>query len=164
MDDLIITRLAKEEINRFKAEMKTQFKMSDLGLLSFYIRIKVQQSNNGNDITLCQAHYTTQILKMTGMRDCNPAHTQMEERLKLSHNMTAEMDATEYRRLVGSLCYLVHTRPDPAFCVEFVSRFMERPTQEHMTAVKRILRYVAGTINYGCHYRKAEEGRLVGYT
>ena len=90
----------------------------------------------------------------------------MEERLKLSRESTAEeVDATEYRRIVGSLRYLVHTRPDLAFAVGFVSRFMERPTKEHMMAVKRILRYVAGTTNYGLHYRrKTKETQLIGYT
>ncbi|XP_062224593.1 secreted RxLR effector protein 161-like [Phragmites australis] len=89
----------------------------------------------------------------------------MEEWLKLSReSTTAEVDATEYRKLVGSLRYLIHTQPDLAFSVRFVSHFMEWPTQEHMTAVKRILRYVARTINYGCRYRKAEEGQLVGYS
>ena len=90
----------------------------------------------------------------------------MEERLKLSRDSTAPpVDATEYRRLVGSLRYLVHTRPDLAFAVGFVSRCMERPTEEHMVAVKRILRYVAGTMEYGLHYkREKEEQRLIGYS
>jgi hypothetical protein len=143
VDDLIITGSAEAEINRFKEEMKARFRMSDLGLLSFYLGIEVQQSSSG--ITLCQAHYAKRILEMAGMQDCNPAHTPIEERLKLSRDSTAaEVDVTQYRRIIGSLRYLVHTRPDLAFSVGYVSRFMERPTEEHMAAVKRILRYVAG--------------------
>jgi hypothetical protein len=77
----------------------------------------------------------------------------MEERLKLSRDsMSKEVDATEYRRIVGSLHYLVHTRSDLAFAIGYVSRFMQRPTMEHQQAVKRILRYVEGTIDYGLHY------------
>jgi hypothetical protein len=73
--------------------------------------------------------------------------------LKLSRYSEAEeVDATHYRRIVGSLRYLVHTRPDLAFAVGYVSRFMERPTVEHQQAIKRILRYVSGTIDYGLHY------------
>jgi hypothetical protein len=100
------------------------------------------------------------------MEGCNPAHTPMEERLKLSRESTAkEVDATKYRQIVGSLRYLVHTRPDLAFAVGFVSRFMERPTKEHMMAVKRILRYVAGTTHYGLHYqRKTKDAHLIGYS
>jgi hypothetical protein len=56
----------------------------------------------------------------------------MEEKLKLSHDSTTEeVDATQYRRLVGSLRYLTHTRPDLAFSVGYVSRFMQQPTTEH---------------------------------
>ena len=99
------------------------------------------------------------------MAGCNPAHTPMEERLRLSrHNTAVEVDPTHYRRLIGSLRYLVHTRPDLAFAVGFVSRFMERPTVEHQGAVKRILRYVAGTLDYGLHFTKAPgSDRFVDY-
>uniref|UniRef100_I1PRH8 Reverse transcriptase Ty1/copia-type domain-containing protein n=1 Tax=Oryza glaberrima TaxID=4538 RepID=I1PRH8_ORYGL len=138
--------------------------MSDLGLLSFYLGIEVKQGDDG--ISLNQGRYAQRIVESAGLKDCNPCATPMEERLKLSRDSTAPpVDATEYRRLVGSLRYLVHTRPDLAFAVGFVSRFMERPTEEHMVAVKRILRYVAGTMEYGLHYkREKEEQRLIGYS
>jgi hypothetical protein len=62
------------------------------------------------------------------------------------------------------LRYLVHTRPDIAFAVGYMSRFMERPTMEYLQAVKRILRYVAGTLDYGLHYgRGPDTARLIGY-
>jgi hypothetical protein len=90
----------------------------------------------------------------------------MESRLKLNKSSTApSVDATEYRCIVGSLHYLVNSRPDLAFLVGYVSRFMENPTTEHLAAVKRVLRYVAGTINHGCHYRRKEEAAcLTGYS
>jgi hypothetical protein len=90
----------------------------------------------------------------------------MEERLKLSCNSTAEeVDATEYRRLVGSLCYLTHTRSDLAFAIGYVSRFMQRPTSEHLQAVKRIIRYVAGTLDYGLHYPRCPgAAHFIGYS
>jgi hypothetical protein len=76
----------------------------------------------------------------------------MEARLKLSKiNSAPSMDATEYRGLVSYLRYLVHTRPDITFAVGYVRRFMEKPTTEHLTVVKCILRYITGTIDYGCH-------------
>ena len=60
--------------------------------------------------------------------------------------------------------YLVHTRPDIVFAVWYMSRFMERPTMEHLQAVKRILRYMAGSLDYGLHYgRVPNTVRFVGY-
>ena len=86
------------------------------------------------------------------MAGCNLTHTPIEEKLRLSRHSTAEEDSMHYRRLVCSLRYLVHIQPDLAFAVRYVSRFMERPTVEHLQAVKCVLRYVAGTLDYGLHY------------
>ena len=99
------------------------------------------------------------------MAGCNPAHTLMEEKLKLSRDSEAEeVDPTHYRRLVGSLRYLVHTRPDLVFALGYVSRFMERPTVEHLQAIKCVLRYVAGTLDCGLHYKCASSAmRFIGY-
>jgi hypothetical protein len=125
-------------------QMSAQFQMSDLGLLCLYLGIEVQQGRDG--IKLKQAAYASKILERAGMGNCNPCHTPMEHRLKLSKNSTAPpVNTTEYRGLVGCLRYLVHTRPDITFVVGYVSRFMERPTTEHLNAVKRILRYTAIT-------------------
>jgi hypothetical protein len=148
----------------FKDDMRTKFQMSDLGLLSFYLKIEVEQ--HGDGISLCQADYASRILQLEGVEGYNPAHTPVEKRLKLSRESIAkEVDATKYRQIVGSLRYLVDTRPDLAFDVGFVTRFMEQPMEEHMIAVKRILRYVAGTTHYGLHYRrKTKEARLIGYS
>ncbi|XP_066365077.1 uncharacterized mitochondrial protein AtMg00810-like [Miscanthus floridulus] len=163
VDDLIIIGASAQAIEGFKAQMKKVFDMSDLGLLSFYLGVEVHQDPAG--ITLRQTHYAKRVLELGGMDACNPAHTPMEERLRLSRqSTTVEVDPTQYRRLVGSLHYLVHTRPDLAFLVGFVSRFMERPTAEHQAAIKRILRDVAGTLEFGLHYTKAlGRARFVGY-
>ena len=77
------------------------------------------------------------------MAECKPCMTLMEERLKLTKASTmAKVDATLNRSIVGGLRYLVHTRPDIAFAVGYVSRFMEDPRQDHWAALKRLLRYV----------------------
>jgi hypothetical protein len=92
-------------------------------------------------------------LEVAGMGDCNSTQTPMEERLKLSRDSEAEEDATLYRKLIGSLRHLVHTRLDLIFVVGYLSRFMQRPMTEHMTVLKRVLRYIVSTIDYGCFYR-----------
>jgi hypothetical protein len=90
----------------------------------------------------------------------------MEERLKLSRDSTTEeVDITQYWRLVGRLRYLAHTRPNLAFSVGYVSRFMRRSTTEHQQAVKRIIRYVVGTLDHGLYYPRCfGEAHLVGYS
>jgi hypothetical protein len=163
VDDLVITGTKGVEVVAFKEEMKATFQMSDLGL-SFYLGIEVHQDDSG--ITLRQTAYAKHVVELGGLTDYNPALTPMEERLKLSRDSTTEeVDATQYRRLVGSLRYLTHTRPDLAFSVGYVSRFMQRPTTEHQQAVKRIIRYVAGTLDHGLYYpRILGEAHLVGYS
>jgi hypothetical protein len=163
VNDLVITGTEEAEVEAFKAQLKGTFQMSDLGLLCCYLDIKVHQDNSG--ITLCQAHYAKHIVELGGMGGYNPAHTLMEERLNLSHYSEAEeVDATLYQCIVSSLCYLVHTRPDLAFAIGYMNWFMERPTMEHQQAIKRILRYVADTLDYGLRYERCPGAvHLVGY-
>ena len=119
----------------FKAQMKKAFDMSDLGLLYFYLGVEVRQDASG--IALRQTHYAKRILELGGMIGCNLAHTPMEEKLKLSwESMAEEVNPTHYRWLIGSLCYLVHTWPDIAFAVGYMSWFMEWPMMEHLQAIK----------------------------
>ena len=85
----------------------------------------------------------------------------MEEKLKLSKDSTAPLvDATNYRSIVGALRYLTHTRPDIGFAVGYVSRFMAEPREDHLAAVKHLLRYVAGTRDYGLVYPRRSRGEL----
>ena len=143
--------------------MKATFKMSDLGLLRYYLGLEVTRMGSG--ITVCQSAYAAKILEGTSLTGCNPSHTPMESRLKLSKSSSASaVDATKYRSIVGSLRYLVNSRLDLAYSVGYISRFMENPTTEHMVAVKRVLRYIAGTLHFGCHYQRGKEAQLTGYS
>jgi hypothetical protein len=163
VDDLIVTGADAGEVQRFKEEMTKRFKMSDLGLLSFYLGIEVQQRDDG--ITISQAAYAEKLLSKVSMSDCNSAAVPMEPRLKLSKTSTQEpTDASHYRSMVGGLRYLVNTRPDIAFAVGYVSRYMEAPTTEHYAAVKHLLRYIAGTRSYGCFYSSSGDLHLKGYS
>lgn len=165
VDDLIITGTSSDDINAFKKEMMSKFQMSDLGLLTYYLGIEVSQSSSG--IFLCQSAYAQKLLERCGMKSCNASLAPMESRLKLSKQSTEEaVNATEYRSVIGALRYLLHTRPDLAYSVGYLSRFMEEPHVDHLLAVKRVLRYVAGTVGHGVHYTRHEEGKpkLVGYS
>jgi hypothetical protein len=126
-DDLIITSGDLNELNNFKQEMLRVFKMRDLSPLSYYLRIEVHQKKMG--ITISQGAYPEKILDKVGLDDCNPCRTPMELRLHLSKTGdTLRVEATLYRSLVRSLKYLVNTRPDLAYSVGYVSRFMEEPS------------------------------------
>jgi hypothetical protein len=164
VNDLLITGADEKKIEKFKLQMKKLFKMSDLGLLSYYLGIEVHQKPG--EITLCQEAYAKKILQSCAMKDCNPTQVPMESRLKLSkRSKTPAVDATEYRSVVKSLRYLVNTRPDLAYSVGIVSRYMEAPTTEHWAAVKHTLRYIKGTTNYGVVYlKKKGKVKILGYS
>lgn len=165
VDDLIITGTSSNSINKFKVQMAEIFKMSDLGLLTYYLGIEVKQNVEG--ITLSQGSYAKKILEKAGMVDCNSCEVPMQAKLKLTKESNSPcVDATEYRSLVGSLRYLVNTRPDLAFSVGYVSRFMEEPHGEHLAAVKHIVRYIAGTIDWGLFYprKTGVKANLLGFS
>jgi hypothetical protein len=92
-------------------------------------------------ISLSQKAYAVKIVEKCGLQDCNSSATPMEPRLKLSRQSSElAVDKTLYRSLVGSLRYLVNTWPAIIFVVGYVSRFLEEPCEDHMVAVKRIVR------------------------
>ncbi|XP_034569874.1 secreted RxLR effector protein 161-like [Setaria viridis] len=101
------------------------------------------------------------------MEECDPCEVPMQAKLKLSQKSESpRVDATEYRSLVRSLRYVVNTRPDLAFSVGYVSRFMEEPHEEHLAVVKHILRYIAWTSDLGLKYarKKGDETLLLGFS
>ena len=100
--------------------------MSDLSTLSYYLGIEVKQGKKA--LTLGQGTYASKLFERSGMAECKPCMTPMVQRLKLTKaSTTAKVDATLYQSIIGGLRYLVHIRPDIAFVVGYVSRFMEDP-------------------------------------
>ena len=127
VDDLIITSSSKEQINKFKEEMMGAFEMTDLGLLNSYLGIKIKQSTL--IILLSQRTYTNHILKKFKMSDYNSIKTPMEVHLKLQKYIEGkQVCSTNFRSLIGSLTYLMNTRPDLTYIVSYLSRFMDKPS------------------------------------
>ncbi|XP_042755644.1 secreted RxLR effector protein 161-like [Lactuca sativa] len=91
------------------------------------------------------------------MEDYNSSQYPMDEKRE-------PVNATLYRRLVGSLRYLVHTRPDISYNIRVMSRYMQYPKHNHYAVVKHILKYVKGTTEHGLVYRKGGDGKLIGYS
>jgi hypothetical protein len=109
---------------------------------------------------------TRKVLLQFGMVDCNCTKVPMDPGSKLDVDKGGELvDATHYRKIIGCLRYLLHTRPDLSYSVGVASRFMEKPTVMRTKAVKQIMRYLHGTIDFGLVY--VQGGcivELVGYT
>jgi hypothetical protein len=93
--DLVIIGVDHTELKQIKREMQNTFQMVNLGLLSYYLGLEVNQGDSG--VTVSQKGYALKILAVAGMEGCNPSHTPMENRLKLSKSSTAPLvDSTEY--------------------------------------------------------------------
>jgi hypothetical protein len=139
--------------------------MTDLGRMKYFLGIEVIQSVDG--IFIHQMKYASEILSKFGMESCNKVCSLIVPGCKLVRNESGKAsDARHYKQIVGSLMYLLATRPDLTYSVCLVARFMERPTEMHIAAVKRILRYLKGSLSYGILYKKSqnEEMSLYGWT
>ncbi|PNY18017.1 copia-type polyprotein [Trifolium pratense] len=148
VDDLLITGSDTVKINEFKTGMMTEFEMTDLGSVSYFLGIEFLRTTRG--LMLHQKKYAGEILKRFKMTDCTHAITPMEANLKLEKNQNEEaVDPTMFKQIVGCLRYLCNSRPDICFVVGLVSRFMEEPRKSHMNAARRVLRYIAGTLEFG---------------
>nr|XP_027097550.1 uncharacterized protein LOC113717096 [Coffea arabica] len=163
VDDLIFTGNSLKLISEFREAMISQFKMTDLGLMSYFIGIEVRQLAGG--IFISQKKLASDILNKFKMNVTKPMMTPVEEKLKLTKDGTGDfVDATYFKRLVGTFRYLTSTKPDITYGIGLISRFMESPCQSHLQAAKRILRYVQGTQSNSIFYSSSQGSNLVGYT
>ncbi|CAN1141195.1 Retrovirus-related Pol polyprotein from transposon TNT 1-94 [Linum perenne] len=148
VDDMVLTGDDSDGIALIKTALQENFKLKDLGNLSYFLGLEIQRSAKG--LFLSQKKYIDDLLDSARHGDCSPCSTPMEANVKLSKEEGELVtDATLYRRLVGSLIYLTSTRPDLAYSVQVVSQFMAQPRHPHLMAVYRILRYLQGTRTVG---------------
>ncbi|KAG7582890.1 Reverse transcriptase RNA-dependent DNA polymerase [Arabidopsis suecica] len=143
--------------------MSSKFEMSDLGKLTYYLGIEVHQGEDGIDIK--QEGYASRILREASLESCNPTLIPMMFGLQVSKAQEeAEIDATSYRRNIGCLRYLLHTRPDLAFSVGVASRYMQSPRKSHGDVMKHILRYLKGTTAFGLKFGRGGSKKLIGFS
>ena len=136
--------------------------MKELGELKHFLGLEVERTKEG--LFLGQQKYAKDLLQRYGMLDCKPISTPMDPNVRLQEDKWKDMeDVTMYRQQVGSLIYLTLIRPDILYVVGVVSRQMSNPKKPHFDAVKRILRYVKGTINFGIQYKKTNDCQVMGY-
>ncbi|GJX33810.1 hypothetical protein Tco_0245367 [Tanacetum coccineum] len=142
--------------------MSSKFQMSMMGQMSFFLGLQVSQSPRG--IFINQAKYALETLKKYGMDLSDPVDTPMVDRLKLDEDlMGIPVDQTRFRGMVGSLMYLTASRPDLVFAVCMCARYQAKPTKKHFEAIKRVFRYLKGTINMGLWYPKDNAMSLTAY-
>lgn len=163
VDDLFVTGSDEELIYKFKEEMKGAFEMTDLGKMTFFLGMQVQQKQN--EIFVCQQKYAKEVLKKFNMEECKPTATPMNQKEKFCKEDEAErVDERLYRSIIGCLMYLTATRPDIMYAVSLLSRYMHCASEIHFQAAKRILRYVKGTLDYGIRFVQVKSFSLLGYS
>ena len=163
VDDLIFIGNDEVMLSEFKDSMLREFDMSDLGKMRFFLGIEVLQKSDG--IYICQRRYALEVLKRFGMMESNSVGNPIVPGSKISKEGNGNLvDETCYKQLVGSLMYLTATRPDMMFIICLISRYMAKPMEIHLQTAKRALRYLKGTVNYGIHYKRGEDGEVLAFT
>lgn len=163
VDDLIITGSDELMFTKFKQSMMDEFDMTDLGKMRYFLGIEVLQKSNG--IFISQKKHAQEVLERFRMDECNSVHNPIVPGVKLVKDEDGvKVDSTFYKQIVGSLMYLTATRPDIVLVVSLISRYMECPTELHLQAAKRVLRYLKGTIELGLFYKKGGNKDLIAYT
>ena len=155
VDDLIMMASDMEVLKEVKSRLEEEYNMSDLGELHFFFGVQIERNRAAHTITLHQGHYIEEVLVRFGMEDCKPIGTPLDPKaalVKLTdeeyEQHKHEMQGIPYKEAVGSLMYaMVATRADLAFAVSVVSQFMARPAPMHWAVVKRIMRYLKGTLD-----------------
>eukprot|EP00256_Glycine_max_P060365 XP_014629214.2 uncharacterized protein LOC106798083 [Glycine max] len=163
VDDIILTTSSDRLRKHFMALLGAEFAMKDLGPLNFFLGIVVSRDANG--MFLSQKQYVTEIIERAGMANCSFCPTPVDTKPKLSASKDSPYeDPTKYRSLAGALQYLTFTRPDISYAVQQICLHMHDPRNKHMSALKRILHYLLGTLSYGLHLYKSSFNKLISYT
>ncbi|XP_071708752.1 uncharacterized mitochondrial protein AtMg00810-like [Rutidosis leptorrhynchoides] len=159
VDDIILVTSSVTLRSTLMSLFAKEFAMKDLGSLSYFLGISVTRTDT--ELFLSQETYAEDILNRVGMTNCSPVDTNG----KLSStNGPSYSNATEFRSLAGALQYLTFTCPDISYVVQQICLHMHDPKEFHMQALRRILKYVRGTVAHGLHLTKSSLSSLVSYT
>jgi hypothetical protein len=151
VDDIIFCSTNESFVQWFSNSMQTEFEMSMIGELSYFLALQVNQSSTG--IFISQEKYLKEMLKKFQMDDSSPVSTPMVVGCKLSkYDMSPNVDQRIYRSMIGNLLYITTSRPDIMQAVGMVGRYQSAPKQSHLVVVTRIFKYLKGTMTYGLWY------------
>ena len=145
VDDIIFGSTSAHSIQWFANAMKSEFEMSMIGELSHFLGLQIIQKPEG--LFLSQEKYLKEMLKKFQMEDTSPISTPMVNGCQLrKDDPSPEVDQKMYRSMIGSLLYITASRLDIMHAVGMVGRFQAAPKQSHLVAVKRIFKYLKGTL------------------
>ena len=174
VDDLLIACSQLASLTELKKQLTAQFDMEDLGEASFILGVDIRRDRTHRTISIGQSAYITSLLERHGMSDCKAVSTPMEHGLKAATAKTPENykatdnDIRDYQAIIGGVMFaMICTRPDIAFAVTTLAQFASNPTPTHAQALKRLLRYLRGTIDRRITYAASgaidSQPKLVGY-
>ncbi|KAM2633068.1 hypothetical protein EV1_023727 [Malus domestica] len=152
VDDILVTGPNPSVCKDIITQLGALFPVKDLGPLHYFLGLEVHRSSEG--IFLSQGKYALDLLLKAKMEGCKPCSTPLGSQ-KLDHVGSPLSDPHEYRSIVGALQYLTWTRPDLCFAVNQVCQFLHCPRDLHYQAVKRILRFLKGSVTQGLWFRKS---------
>ncbi|GJW67670.1 ribonuclease H-like domain-containing protein [Tanacetum coccineum] len=162
VDDIVLTASSEILLQQIIRSLHQEFAMTDLGPLNYFLGIYVSRDSSG--LFLSQKKNAIEILDRAHMVNCNPSRTPIDTESKLGSDGDPVSDPTLYWSLAGSLLYLTFTRPDISYAVQQVCLYMHDPREPHFSALKRILRYVRGTLDYGLQLFSFSTTDLVAYS
>jgi hypothetical protein len=163
VDDINLTASSTELLHHTISALQGKFGMKDLGPLHHFLGITVERRPDG--LFLHQWTYTLDILKRAVMGDCKSCTTPVDLQAKLAGDSGPPVeDVSQFRSIAGALQYLTFTRPDITYVVQQICLHMHDPREPYLTAMKRILRYLQGTPDYGLLLRRSSSSDLVVYT
>jgi hypothetical protein len=168
VDDIIIGSKDLKKITEIKAMLNETFKMDDRGDLTRFLGIEFKRKPDGA-ICMSQQRYINSILQRFNMENCKTARTPAQTGLQLPQSNVGDTfhgdNTFPYRQAIGCLIYLMTaTRPDISWIVSKLSQHFENPGQSHITALKRVMRYLKGTQSAGLLFTKSEETNITGYS
>ncbi|GKE23862.1 uncharacterized mitochondrial protein-like protein, partial [Tanacetum coccineum] len=163
VDDIIFGSTKKEMSNAFEKLVHKKFQMSSIGELTFFLGLQVQQKKEG--IFISQDKYVGEILKKFRFIEVKTASTPMQTQKPLLKDEDGEeVDVHMYRSIIGSLMYLISSRPNIMLAICACARYQVNLKVSHLYAVKRIFRYLKGQPKLGLWYLKYSPFDLVAYT
>ena len=152
VDDLLIFGKEMKAINEVKEKLTKMFEMKDVGELKYFLGMQFHRNRKERTLTITQSGYIGAILERFQMMDAKPMTTPMATGTKLykSNEDDEILDPTYYQSIIGSQMYaMLCTKPDLAFAISQLSQFNSCPTNAHLAAAKRSLRYSKHTLDMG---------------